>query len=67
MAKRLYRSVEDSKIAGICAGIAEYFDIDPTIVRLLAVFLLFAWFSSAIAYTIAWIIIPKAPQMEPAV
>jgi phage shock protein PspC (stress-responsive transcriptional regulator) len=36
-------------------------------VRLLAVFLLFAWLSSAIAYVIAWIIVPKAPQAEAAV
>lgn len=66
MAKKLYRSVDDSKIAGVCAGIAEYFDVDPTIVRLLAVFLLFAWLSSAIGYIIAWIIVPKAPQAEAA-
>jgi len=67
MAKKLYRSVDDSKIAGVCAGIAEYFSIDPTIVRLLAVFLLFAWLSSAIAYVVAWIIMPKAPRAETAV
>ncbi|UCE66455.1 MAG: PspC domain-containing protein [Candidatus Zixiibacteriota bacterium] len=67
MAKKLYRSIEDSKIAGVCAGIAEYFNIDPTIVRLLAIFLLFAWLSSAIAYVIAWIIVPKAPRAEAAV
>ncbi len=66
MAKKLYRSVDDSKIAGVCAGIAKYFNIDPTIVRLLAVFLLFAWLSSAIAYVIAWIIVPRAPQAEAA-
>ncbi len=64
MSKKLYRSVEDSKIGGVCAGIAEYFEIDPTIVRLLAVFLLFAWLSSAVAYVIAWIVIPKLPQAE---
>lgn len=64
MAKKLYRSVKDCKIAGVCAGLADYFDIDPTIVRLLAVFFLFAWFSSAVAYVIAWIIIPKMPPAE---
>jgi len=64
MAKKLYRSVKDCKIAGVCSGIADYFDIDPTIVRLLAVFLLFAWLSSAVAYVIAWIVIPKMPQVE---
>ena len=64
MAKRLYRSVKDSKIAGVCAGIADYLDIDPTIVRLAAVFLLFAWGSSAVAYILAWIIIPKETVAE---
>ena len=35
--KRLYRSVEDRMIAGVCAGIADYFDIDPTLIRLIFV------------------------------
>jgi len=64
MPKRLFRSVKDSKIAGVCAGLAEYWDIDPTIVRLIAVFLLFAWGTSGIAYIIAWIIVPKTPEAE---
>ncbi|MBS3149725.1 PspC domain-containing protein, partial [Candidatus Woesearchaeota archaeon] len=33
--KRLYRSIKDRKIAGVCGGMAEYFDVDPTVVRLL--------------------------------
>ena len=66
MAQKLYRSVDNSKIAGVCAGIAEYFNIDPTIVRLIAVIFLFAWLSSAVAYVIAWIMIPKAPRAETA-
>ena len=36
--KRLYRSVDDRMVAGVCAGIADYFDIDPTLVRLIFVF-----------------------------
>ena len=64
MSKKLYRSAKDSKIAGVCAGIGEYLDIDPTIVRLIAVFLLFAWGTSAIAYLLAWIIIPREPAAE---
>ena len=39
MKKRLYRSEHNRKLSGVCGGIAEYFDIDPTIVRLAAVFL----------------------------
>ena len=41
--KRLYRSRRDVMICGVCGGIAEYFDIDPTIVRLIAVVLIFGW------------------------
>ena len=59
--KRLYRSYEDSKIFGVCGGIAEYFDIDPTIVRLIAVILIFGWGSGLLAYFIGAIIIPKRP------
>ena len=42
MTKRLYRSKRDVMICGVCGGIAEYFDIDPTIVRLVAVVLVLA-------------------------
>ena len=59
MTKRLYRSVTDRKIAGVCAGMADYFDIDPTIVRLIAVaFLLFGG-GGFLAYIVAWIIVPE--------
>jgi phage shock protein C len=40
MTKRLYRSTENHMIAGVCGGIAQYFNIDPVIVRLIAVILL---------------------------
>lgn len=56
--KKLYRSRKDSKIAGVCGGIAEYFDVDPTIIRLLAVLTIFFGGGGIIAYIIAWIIIP---------
>jgi len=62
MAKKMYRSVEDRKIAGVCGGIGEYFDIDPTLVRLLTVALVLAGGSGVLAYILAWIIIPKAPS-----
>ena len=56
--KRLYRSKENRKIAGVCGGIAEYFNIDPTIVRILWV--LFALMGAGvIAYIVGWIIIPE--------
>lgn len=49
-------------IGGVCAGIANYFDIDPTIVRLLTVALLFAGGTVIIAYIIAWIVMPEEPE-----
>ena len=59
--KRLYRSRRDDMICGVCGGIAEYFDIDPTIVRLIAVVLIFGWGSGLLAYLVGAIIIPKNP------
>lgn len=59
--KRLYRSRRDVIICGVCGGIAEYFDVDPTIVRLIAVFLILGWGAGLIAYFIGAIIIPKNP------
>lgn len=58
--KRLYRSRESRMLCGVCAGIAEYFNIDPTLIRLL--FVLFGLSGSGIlAYIIAAIIIPDSP------
>ena len=61
MAKRLYRSTSDKKIAGVCGGLGEYFDIDPTIIRLLWVSVSLAFGSGIIAYILAWIIVPAEP------
>lgn len=63
MHKKLYRSNSDKMIAGVCGGIADYFDVDPTIVRLGAVLLTFitALFPCVIAYIIAMIIVPVKP------
>jgi len=61
MKKKLYRSGKDSMIAGVCGGIAEYFDIDSTLVRLLTVIFILLGGAGVLAYIIAWIIIPKNP------
>ncbi|KPL01553.1 MAG: hypothetical protein AMJ90_07645 [candidate division Zixibacteria bacterium SM23_73_2] len=66
MAKKLYRSKTNSMIAGVCGGLAEYFDIDPTIVRLVAVLLILAQGVGAIGYIIAWIIVPQRKEGEEA-
>ena len=55
--KKLYRNKTDYKIAGICSGIADYFEIDPVIIRLLFLLALFLG-PGIIVYIIAWIIIP---------
>ena len=62
MNKRLYRLSSDKKIAGVCSGLAQYFDIDPTIVRLVWVVALFCGGGGLIAYLIAMIVIPTAPN-----
>ncbi|MDB5165925.1 MAG: phage shock protein PspC [Candidatus Saccharibacteria bacterium] len=60
--KHLYRSKTDRKIAGVCAGIAEYFGIDPTIVRVIAVLLLLpGGFPGLIPYLILWVVVPEDP------
>lgn len=60
--KRLYRSKKDRMICGVCGGIAKYFKIDPTLVRL-AFVLIALWAGSGIlAYIIAAIIIPDDPN-----
>ena len=60
--KRLFRSKKNRMIAGVCGGIGEYFDVDPTLIRLLwALITLFTIGTGIIAYIIAWIIIPEKP------
>ena len=61
MNKRLYRSRDNSMIAGVCGGIGEYFDIDPTFIRLLWILFIFAGGSGILVYIIAWIVIPQHP------
>jgi len=59
--KRLYRAAEkDSMVGGVCAGIAEYFEVDPTLVRILwAIFTVISIGTGILIYLISWIIIPK--------
>jgi len=60
MAKKLYRSTDQRVIAGVCGGLAEYFDIDVTIVRLIAVALLLpGGLPGILPYAIMWIVVPS--------
>ncbi len=59
--KKLYRSKTDRKIAGVCGGIAEYFNIDPTLVRLCTVLLALFVGGGVIAYIVCALVIPEEP------
>ena len=61
MNKKLYKSNTDKMLEGVCGGIAEYFGIDPTIVRLAWVVFCALGGSGILAYIIAAIIIPSTP------
>lgn len=63
MEKKLYRSMMNKKLAGVCGGIGEYFNIDPTLIRLLWVFLALFGGCGIIAYIIAAIIMPTQNQL----
>ncbi len=65
--KRLYKSSENSMLCGVCGGIAEYFDIDPTLVRLAWVILTCFGGAGIWAYIIAAIIIPKDNRIQSAI
>jgi phage shock protein C len=61
--KRLYLSSADKKLAGVCGGLAAYFDVDPTLIRLATAILAVATgvIPLFLAYLIAWMIIPRQP------
>jgi phage shock protein C len=61
MKKKLFKSNTDKKLDGVCGGIAEYFDVDPTVIRL--AWVIFACFagSGLLAYIICAIIMPRKP------
>jgi len=58
--KKLFRSTKNRMVAGVCGGIGEYFEVDPTVIRLLwVIFTLISIGVGILAYIIAWIIIPE--------
>ena len=61
MEKRLYKSKTDKKLDGECAGIAKYFNIDPTLIRLVWVIFALAAGGGVLAYIIAAIVMPREP------
>jgi phage shock protein PspC (stress-responsive transcriptional regulator) len=59
--KQLVRLRDDRMVAGVCAGVARYLGLDPTLVRLLAVLgVIFSFGTALVAYVVAWILMPEA-------
>jgi phage shock protein C len=64
--KQLFRSEKNKVIGGVCGGLGEYFDVDPVLVRVVAVLLALATGVAVVGYIVAWIIVPKRQyEMEP--
>ena len=63
--QRLVRPRKGRKIAGVCLGLAEHFDLDPSVVRILWVICSVFALTGVIAYVVAWIVIPEEPYLLP--
>ncbi|MDD5906781.1 MAG: PspC domain-containing protein [Clostridiaceae bacterium] len=63
MKKRIYKNREKKMLCGVCAGVAEYFDIDPTIVRVIWGVGCFAWGAALIAYIVCAIVFPDKSEV----
>jgi len=57
--RRIVRSINDRKVAGVCAGVADYFDMDPTLVRVLWLLLLLCAGGGGLAYIVCWVVLPE--------
>jgi phage shock protein C len=68
-AKKLIRSRAERKIAGVCAGLAQYFDLDVSLVRMLYLFITLATgvCPGVVTYLLAWFIVPVEPELKPVV
>jgi phage shock protein C len=62
--KRLYRSRSDRIFKGVCGGLAEYFGLDPILIRVVAVVSLFAGGIGLITYVLLWLFVPEEPREE---
>ena len=63
MKKRIYKIEDGKKLCGVCGGIAEYFNIDPTLVRLALVLLVFCVGTGILAYFVAALIMPNKSEI----
>lgn len=64
--KKLYRLPDEGMLGGVCAGLGEYFNMDPTIVRLIFVFLALAGMSGVLIYIVLLLAVPVKPEIKEA-
>jgi len=64
MQKKLYRSKSNRMLVGVCAGVAEYFNIDPTVIRVIWALASFFGFAGVLAYVVCAFVIPEKPDGE---
>jgi phage shock protein C len=64
-ARKLYRSRTERQIAGVCGGIAEFTNTDPTVVRVVFVVLAIVGGTGLLLYPILWFVVPEAPSHDP--
>lgn len=63
--KRLYRSRTNRKVAGVCGGLGDYFNVDPTIMRLIYIMvILFSVGLGILAYIVMWVVMPEEPAHQ---
>lgn len=63
MEKRLYRNTDNKIISGVCSGLGEYFNLDPTIMRIIFLILFFGFGTGVLIYIILWVVMPEKPKM----
>jgi phage shock protein PspC (stress-responsive transcriptional regulator) len=64
MNKTLYRTEKDKMIGGVCGGLGRYFDLDPTLVRLIFAVIFFGYGAGVMIYILLWIIMPSEEMLE---
>lgn len=62
--KRLYRSQTNRQVAGVCGGLADYFNVDPTLVRIIFLLLFFGMGNGFILYVVLWMVIPEESDVR---
>lgn len=62
--KRLYRSQTDRQVAGVCGGLADYFNVDATLVRIIFLLLFFGMGNGFIIYAVLWMVMPEETDVR---